>query len=212
MSHMFQIVTCYNIFLVSGAAVQKPGSLPGTFNYPSYVQHIMGWVDSLPFQTHMTTVVKAVETRTSFFLCVVLFNGTTMGQGVAWKLCVGYYWVKDFQTILSFTCIVALCVWRTGNEPSSLASFPGSPHFGMQTWKLWGVYIFLFRSASGRAWERGYEFSPYVYPVYYTLCINFASISAVTYFLLDLDHSGVCVLYVAVSLIPRPFNVVWEWG
>ena len=127
MSHMFQIVTCYNIFLVSGAAVQKPGSLPGTFNYPSYVQHIMGWVDSLPFQTHMTTVVKTVETRTSFFLCVVLFNGTTMGQGVAWKLCVGYYWVKDFQTILSFTCIVALCVWRTGNEPSSLASFPGPP-------------------------------------------------------------------------------------
>lgn len=127
MTHMFQIVTCYNIFLVSGAAVQKPGSLPGTFNYPSYVQHIMGWVNSLPFQTHMTTVVKAVETRTGFFLCVVLFNGTTMGQGFAWKLCVVYYWVKDFQTILSFTCIVALCVWRTGNEPSSLASFPGPP-------------------------------------------------------------------------------------
>jgi len=42
-----------NAFLLeanrAGAAVQKPGSLPGTFTYPSYVQHIMGDIFSLGF-------------------------------------------------------------------------------------------------------------------------------------------------------------------
>ena len=123
-----------------------------------------------------------------------------------------YYCVEDFQFVLSFTCIVALCVWR------KLRLYPGSLAHS-QAPQLWNanmevvqayVYIFLFWSASEGAWERGYEFLPYAYPVYYTFMHHFSSIPAVTYFLLDLDHSGVCLLYVAVSLIPRPFNVVWE--